>query len=186
MNVLPTELPGVLIIEPRVFRDDRGWFTESWNADRYQDFGIAASFVQDNVSFSRRRVLRGLHYQWPDPQGKLIQSLQGEIFDVAVDIRVGSPNFGRWTSVILSANNARQIYIPEGFAHGFVVLSEVALVAYKCTRFYRADTDASLLWSDPVLGIEWPERSPYLADKDRKAPCLADVPPGRLPIYLST
>ncbi len=183
MNILPTELPGVLLIEPRVFRDDRGWFTELWNANRYQSVGIPANFVQDNLSFSRKGVLRGLHYQWPDPQGKLIQALQGEIFDVAVDIRSGSPSFGRSTSVVLSGDNGRQIYIPEGFAHGFTVLSEFALVAYKCTRFYRADADASLLWSDPALGIDWPNRSPYLADKDRAAPCLVDVPLGRLPIF---
>ncbi len=183
MNVLPTELPEVLVIEPRVFRDDRGWFTEFWNASRYESAGISGRFVQDNVSFSRQGVLRGLHYQWPAPQGKLIQALQGEIYDVAVDIRVGSPRFGRWISVTLSAENARQIYIPEGFAHGFVVLSEFALVAYKCTAPYRADADASLLWNDPALGIGWPCTSPYLAEKDRSAPCLRDVRPERLPTF---
>ena len=183
MNVVPTELPGVVVIEPRVFRDERGWFAESWNAARYEAAGISARFVQDNVSFSRQGVLRGLHYQWPDPQGKLIHTLEGEIFDVAVDIRVGSPHFGRWTGVRLSAENARQIYIPEGFAHGFIVLSEFALVAYKCTAFYRADADASLLWNDPALRIEWPLGTPYLADKDRDAARLHDIPPGQLPTY---
>ncbi|MDX9701031.1 MAG: dTDP-4-dehydrorhamnose 3,5-epimerase [Rhodocyclaceae bacterium] len=184
MQVLPTDLPGVLIIEPRVFGDERGFFMESWNRERYAAAGLDVDFVQDNLSFSRRGVLRGLHFQNPNAQGKLVQVLQGEVFDVAVDIRVGSPAFGRWTSVRLSAENRRQFYIPPGFAHGFCVTSETALFAYKCTDVYNPAAEGSVLWNDPDLAIPWPlAGEPELSAKDREGVRLRDVPVERLPRY---
>ena len=181
MKVIETRLPGVVVVEPAVYRDDRGYLTEVWNQLRYQHAGLAVPFVQDNLSSSRRGVLRGLHYQWPAAQGKLVSVLQGEVFDVAVDIRVGSPTFREWVGVNLSSENRHQIYIPEGFAHGFVVLSETALVLYKCTEFYTPSDEASILWNDPALGIDWPISEPILATKDATAPRLADLPSGRVP-----
>jgi dTDP-4-dehydrorhamnose 3,5-epimerase len=172
MNVIETELPGVLCVEPRRFRDPRGYFFETFRRDRYEALGLPGDFVQDNVSFSERSVLRGLHFQNPQPQGKLISILQGEIFDVAVDIRVGSPTFLKWTGMFLSSENGRQLMIPEGFAHGFVVTSDSALVLYKCTDFYRPDCESSLSWNDPAIGIEWPVEAPVLSDKDRDAPIV--------------
>lgn len=183
MNILTTELPGVLIIEPRVFRDARGIFMETWNRPRYEAAGIAGEMPQDNLSWSARGVIRGLHYQYPCPQGKLVFVPQGEVFDVAVDVRIGSPNFGRWLSVILSSENRRQLYVPPGFAHGFCVVSEGALVAYKCTDMYRADCDASLAWNDPRIGIEWPISEPVLSDKDAAAPKLDKIDSARLPKF---
>jgi len=183
MNIEPTRLPGVLILEPRVFRDDRGFFLETWNGERFAEAGLPATFVQDNLSFSKRGVLRGLHFQHPTPQGKLLQVLRGEVFDVAVDVRVGSPSFGLWEGVTLSAENGRQLFIPEGFAHGFLVTSESALVSYKCTDYYRPKHEASLRWDDPEIGIVWPIGAPTLAPKDQAAPCLKDVDPERLPKY---
>jgi dTDP-4-dehydrorhamnose 3,5-epimerase len=183
MNVLPTDLPGVLIIEPKVFGDSRGFFFEIWNEERYQEAGIPSLAAQDNISRSAGGVLRGLHFQYPEPQGKLVYVLQGEVFDVAVDIRRGSPTFGRSVSCTLSEENRRQFYVPEGFAHGFCVLSEWALFAYKCTRNYRPEFEAAVAWNDPQIGIEWPIREPLLSAKDRLAPRLADIPEGRLPPY---
>jgi len=183
MNAAPTGLPGVLILEPKVFRDDRGYFLETWNAARFAAAGLPARFVQDNVSSSRRGVLRGLHFQHPTAQGKLIQALRGAIFDVAVDIRRNSPTFGRWEGVELSEANGRQLYIPEGFAHGFVVTSESALVAYKCTDIYEPKHEGSVRWDDPELAIAWPVESPLLAPKDRDAPRLREIPADRLPEY---
>ena len=184
MNFFLTDLPGVLIIEPRVFGDERGFFMESWNRERYAAAGLDVDFVQDNLSFSRRGVLRGLHFQNPNAQGKLVQVLQGEVFDVAVDIRVGSPAFGRWTSVRLSAENRRQFYIPPGFAHGFCVTSETALFAYKCTDVYNPAAEESVLWNDPDLAIPWPlAGEPELSAKDREGVRLRDVPVERLPRY---
>nr|PZN74482.1 MAG: dTDP-4-dehydrorhamnose 3,5-epimerase [Pseudomonadota bacterium] len=171
MNVVCTELPGVLLFEPQVFRDQRGRFLEIWREDAYREAGIPRPFVQDNVSCSRNNVLRGLHYQWPRPQGKLISVLRGEIFDVAVDIRLGSPTFGSWVGYFLSGTNARQLYVlPEGFAHGFVVTSDYALVAYRCTDYYVPLTDRCVSWNDPDLRINWPVDNPILSTKDRAAP----------------
>lgn len=180
MKILPTELPGALLVEPDVFGDARGFFMETWNRDRYAQAGLAANFVQDNLSFSRKGTLRGLHFQNPQPQGKLVYVLQGEVFDVAVDIRVGSPTFGRWLGVTLSAENKRQFYVPEGFAHGFCVTSDTALFAYKCTDLYNPQTDGGVLWNDPDIGIQWPIAEPLLSDKDRRAPLLRDVPREKL------
>ena len=183
MNVIETDLPGVLILEPRVFGDDRGFFMETWNGRRYEELGIPNTFVQDNLSFSARGVLRGLHFQNPQAQGKLVSVLRGEVFDVAVDIRVGSPTFGRWTGVTLSAENKRQFWVPPDFAHGFVVTSEDALFSYKCTDYYAPEHDGSVLWNDPDIGIDWPTDVPTLSDKDRNAPPLAGMPEGSLPAY---
>ena len=183
MNIIETELPGVLIVEPKVFGDERGFFMESYNAGRYAEAGLPESFVQDNLSFSRRGVLRGLHFQNPQPQGKLVSVLQGEVFDVAVDIRIGSPTFGRWAGVTLSAENKRQFYVPPDFAHGFVVTSDVALFYYKCTDYYAPASEGSVLWNDPEIGIEWPIESPTLSEKDWAAPTLREKPEDALPRY---
>ncbi len=183
MNIIQTSLEGVVIIEPKVFGDERGFFMETWNQARYADAGIPENFVQDNLSFSRKGVLRGLHFQNPNAQGKLVHVLQGEVFDVAVDIRVGSPTFGRWESVILSAENKRQFYIPAGFAHGFCVTSETALFAYKCTDFYNAKAEGSVLWNDPDLNIPWPVETSELSAKDAQGMRLRDFPRETLPRY---
>lgn len=185
MKVTPTDLPEVLLIEPDVFGDARGFFLETWNQKRYRELGLTANFVQDNLSLSRRGILRGLHYQWPHPQGKLVQVLVGTVFDVAVDIRRDSPTFGRWVGVELSAENHFQLYIPEGFAHGFCVLSDEALFAYKCTEFYYPNAEHSVLWSDPELDIAWPVIDPLLSDKDRCGRRLKDIPAQHLPVYRS-
>jgi dTDP-4-dehydrorhamnose 3,5-epimerase len=181
MKLIETRLPGVVVIEPAVYRDDRGFLSEVWNQRRYDDAGLGVRFVQDNLSSSRRGVLRGLHYQWPAAQGKLVSVLHGEVYDVAVDIRGGSSTFGEWVGVSLSSDNKHQIYIPQGFAHGFAVLSETALVLYKCTEYYTPNDEGSILWDDPAIGIVWPLDAPILAPKDAAAPRLADVPFGRLP-----
>jgi dTDP-4-dehydrorhamnose 3,5-epimerase len=183
MNVIETPIPGVLIIEPKVFGDERGFFLETWNQARYREAGIAETFVQDNLSFSRRGVLRGLHFQNPHPQGKLVHVLQGEVFDVAVDIRIGSPTFGQAVAEVLSADNKRQLYVPPGFAHGFCVTSDTALFAYKCTDLYHPESEGSILWNDPDLGIAWPVTEPELSAKDRAGTHLADLPRERLPVY---
>ena len=183
MNVVETDLPGVLILEPKVFGDDRGFFMETWNGRRYEDLGIPNDFVQDNLSFSAHGVLRGLHFQNPKPQGKLVSVLRGEVFDVAVDIRTGSPTYGRWTGVTLSAENRRQFWVPPDFAHGFVVTGEDALFSYKCTDYYAPDHDGSVLWNDPEIGIRWPIEAPTLSGKDGSAPPLAEMPEGSLPVY---
>ena len=185
MKVVETDLPGCVVIEPAVFGDDRGFFFETWNADRYGERGLPTRFVQSNVSSSARGVLRGLHYQWPNPQGKLVSVLEGEVYDVAVDIRRGSPHFGRWTAVVLSAENKRQFWIPEGFAHGFAVLSERAIFSYLCTAQYDKAADAGVRWDDAAIGIDWPVAEPLLSDKDAKAPFLADVAADRLPPYFA-
>lgn len=182
MEILPTSIPEVLLIRPQVFGDARGWFLETWHQQRYAQLGLPA-FVQDNVSFSQRGVLRGLHYQHPHGQGKLVQVLQGSVFDVAVDIRVGSPTFGRYVSAELSADNHLQLYIPPGFAHGFCVLSEMAVFAYKCTDFYQPDCEGGVCWNDPELGIDWPIREPILSSKDSRYSPLRQIPPSRLPGY---
>ncbi len=185
MKVIETRLPGCLVIEPAVFGDERGFFMETWNAGRFGETGkgLPTRFVQSNVSSSARGVLRGLHYQWPNPQGKLVSVLEGEVYDVAVDIRRGSPTFGQWDAVILSAGNKRQFWIPEGFAHGFAVLSERALFSYLCTEMYDRATDAGVRWNDASIGIDWPIREPLLSDKDARAPLLSEVAPERLPVF---
>jgi len=183
MRLIETPLPGCIVIEPRVFGDDRGWFYESWNRERFSEAGLAMQFVQSNVSRSSRGVLRGLHYQWPRPQGKLVSVLEGEVWDVAVDIRRGSPAFGKWTGVLLGSENRRHFWIPEGFAHGFVVLSESAMFSYLCTAVFDASADAAIRWDDRQLAIEWPVREPRLSAKDAAAPWLMDVPEARMPVY---
>lgn len=186
MNVVETDLPGVLILEPKVFGDDRGFFMETWNGRRYKELGIPGAelgFVQDNLSFSAHGVLRGLHFQNPQPQGKLVSVLRGEVFDVAVDIRTGSPTFGRWTGVTLSAENKRQFWVPPDFAHGFVVTGEDALFSYKCTDYYAPDYDGAILWNDTEIGIRWPVETPTLSGKDLSAPPLGGMPEGSLPVY---
>lgn len=183
MKVYETRLPGMFIIEPGVFGDSRGYFMETWNQASYAQAGLTTSFVQDNLSFSARGVLRGLHFQNPNAQGKLVYVLQGEVFDVAVDIRGGSPTFGQWTGVILSAENHRQLYIPVGFAHGFCVTSETALFAYKCTDFYNPRAEGGIIWNDPDIAINWPVTAPNLSEKDRKYPKLKDIPMHFLPKY---
>lgn len=184
MKVIPTTLPGCTIIEPAVFGDARGFFYETWNAARFAEHGLPTNFVQSNVSSSAKGVLRGLHYQWPRPQGKLVSVMEGEVYDVAVDIRRGSPTFGRWEAVILSAANKRQFWIPEGFAHGFAVLSERALFSYLCTDVYVKEADASVRWNDADIAVDWPISTPTLSSKDEQAPFLQDIPAERLPVYL--
>ena len=183
MKVIESDLPGCLVLEPQVFGDERGFFYESFNHDKLGAHGLRPNFVQGNVSSSTRGVLRGLHYQWPKPQGKLVSVLEGEVWDVAVDIRRGSPTFGRWTAVVLSAGNKRHFWIPEGFAHGFVTLSEHALFTYLCTATYDRSADAGIRWDDPALAIDWPASAPLLSDKDASAPLLGDVPQDRLPVF---
>ena len=175
MKVTNTDLPGVLLVEPDVFKDDRGYFLETYHAQRYEQSGIPARFVQDNFSSSKGGVLRGMHYQIGRPQAKLVQVLQGEVFDVAVDIRIGSPSFGKWVGYRLSAQNARQLYIPEGFAHGFYVLSDVASFLYKCTDFYAPKGERGIRWDDPEVGIDWPRGERILAPRDAGFPLLRDA-----------
>lgn len=182
MKVSTTAIPGVVLIEPRIFRDDRGYFLETWSEANYGKAGLPTVFRQDNLSRSSVGVLRGLHFQFPVAQGKLVSVAQGEVFDVAVDIRVGSPTFGRWVGVTLSAANGHQLYIPEGFAHGFQVIgTEPALFAYKCTAGYDPAGQCSLRWDDPAIGIAWPLPNPVLAPKDADAPRLSEIPLDRLP-----
>ena len=183
MNVIPTLLPGAVIIEPKVFGDSRGYFLETWNQSRYAEAGLPATFVQDNLSFSAQGVLRGLHLQVPTSQAKLVSVLIGEVFDVAVDVRVGSPTFGQWIGVTLSAENRRQFFVPEGFAHGFAVTSETALFAYKCTNDYAPKDELTVLWNDPEIGIKWPLSAPTLSAKDQQGLRLSEIPRERLPKY---
>jgi dTDP-4-dehydrorhamnose 3,5-epimerase len=185
MKVIETALPGALILEPQVFGDARGFFYESYNEAKYRAAGVDHRFVQSNVSRSARGVLRGLHYQWPNPQGKLVSVLEGEVYDVAVDIRRGSPTFGQSIGVMLTADNHRHFWVPEGFAHGFCVLSEFATFTYQCTALYDAKADAGIRWNDADLDIDWPLSAPLLSDKDSKTPLLKDVAPERLPIFVS-
>lgn len=176
-------LPGVVLIEPKVFEDDRGFFMETFHSEKYNEIGISGPFVQDNHSHSRRGTLRGLHYQLKNPQGKLVSAMKGEILDVAVDIRQGSPGFGRWTGNLLSGKNKRQLYIPEGFAHGFCVLSETADVIYKCTDLYTPGDEYGVFWADETIDIVWPLENPILSEKDLKNPVLVDIEDAHLPIY---
>jgi dTDP-4-dehydrorhamnose 3,5-epimerase len=176
MKVVPTELPEVLVLEPKVHGDSRGFFYESFQAKRYAEVGISGPFVQDNLSRSVRGTLRGLHFQEPRAQGKLVQVLRGTVWDVAVDVRRGSPRFGRWIALELSETTPRQLWIPPGFAHGFCVLSESADFFYKCTELYAPECERSIAWDDPAIGIAWPLMEPLLSGKDRAAPRLADAP----------
>ena len=184
--ITPTRIPEVLLIEPQIFTDHRGRFVQSYHLGGYLEHGIPERFVQDNISHSRRHVLRGLHYQLGRPQGKLVTAVAGEIFDVAVDIRRGSPTFGRWVGTTLSAENCRQVYIPEGFAHGLCVLSESATVYYKCTDYYAPAEERSIRWDDPALAIAWPVSAPILSDRDRSAPSLSTMSPDDLPRFRSS
>ncbi len=179
MKVVQTDIPGLLIIEPRVIGDPRGYFSESYHARRYAGIGLP-TFVQDNVSFSRRGVLRGLHFQNPNPQGKLVQVLHGEVWDVAVDLRRASPTFGNWFGINLSATDHRQLYVPPGFAHGFCVVSDEALFAYKCTDFHNPETEMRLRWDDRDLAIAWPTAVPTLSEQDSKAAFLKELSEERL------
>jgi dTDP-4-dehydrorhamnose 3,5-epimerase len=181
LKVLQTSLDGVVIIEPRIHGDERGFFQEIWKVSTYGRHGLPLAFEQANVSRSVKGVLRGLHYQFRQPQGKLVSVMEGRIFDVAVDIRPGSPSFGRWEGVELSAQNHRQLYIPEGFAHGFMVLSSTALLHYHCTTEYAPKYDAAIAWNDPDIAVKWPCQPEAISDKDRKAPFLRDVPDEHLP-----
>lgn len=167
MDFVRTELEGVIVVEPKVFRDPRGFFLETYQEERYRAGGIDVRFVQDNHSRSTRGTLRGLHAQWEHPQGKLLRVIEGEIYDVAVDIRRGSPTFLKWVGVTLSAENFRQIYVPVGFAHGFCVTSDVAQVEYKCSDSYDPEHEIRILWDDPAIGIDWPIEEPLLSAKDR-------------------
>ncbi|MDI9247156.1 dTDP-4-dehydrorhamnose 3,5-epimerase [Stenotrophomonas sp. RS-48] len=183
MKVIETRLPGCVVIEPVVFGDERGFFFEGWNAARFGQLGLPDRFVQSNVSSSSKGVLRGLHYQWPRPQGKLVSVLEGEVYDVAVDIRRGSPTFGQWEAVVLSAQNKRQFWIPEGFAHGFAVLSDTALFHYLCTDVYVKEADAGVRWNDADIAVDWPVGAPTLSPKDEHAPFLKDIAEERLPVF---
>ena len=182
MKVHPTSLPGVLLIEPTVHRDDRGFFLETYHREKYRAGGLGASFVQDNHSRSRRGTLRGLHAQGRRPQGKLVRCIEGEIFDVAVDMRRGSPTFGRWTGATLSAENFHQLYVPGDFLHGFCVTSDIAQVEYKCTDVYDPEGEIGVAWNDPDIGIDWPIAEPLLSAKDAAAPRLKEIE-HRLPAY---
>lgn len=181
MKVTELGMPGLKLIEPKRFGDQRGWFSEVWQDKRYREAGIAETFVQDNLAMSVRGVLRGMHAQEPHAQGKLVQVFQGRVFDVAVDLRVGSPTFAQWHGVVLDDENALQFYVPPGFAHGYYVMSERALFGYKTTDAYSPDSEFSVRWDDPDIGIEWPlDGAPTLSDKDRVAPLLADIAASRM------
>jgi dTDP-4-dehydrorhamnose 3,5-epimerase len=176
MKVNPSKLAGVRVIDPDVFGDDRGFFLETWSEQRYRQSVDVEPFVQDNVSFSRRGILRGLHFQKPNTQGKLVMVLAGEVFDVALDLRRNSPTFGKWESHRLSSENKRQVFIPPGFAHGFQVISDTALLHYKCTAYYSASDEHTISWNDPALAIPWPVADPVLSSKDARGRRLSELP----------
>ncbi|MEE8424620.1 MAG: dTDP-4-dehydrorhamnose 3,5-epimerase [Elusimicrobiota bacterium] len=182
MEFEPTSLPGVILVKPKIFRDDRGFFLESYNEKKFSEGGLGVSFVQDNHVGSKRGALRGLHSQRSKPQGKLIRVVEGEIFDVAVDIRLGSPTFGKWFGTTLSAESLHQLYIPPDFAHGYCVLSEHSQVEYKCTNLYDPASEFGIRWDDPEIGIDWPLKDPILSKKDAVLPSLAELK-DRLPSY---
>jgi len=181
LKTTDTELEGLLIIKPDLFTDNRGFFTETFQARRYSEAGIKSNFVQDNLSCSTQGTLRGLHFQINHPQAKLVHVISGEIFDVAVDLRPGSPTFGKWKGIVLSGDNRLQLYLPEGFAHGFFVLSDTAYFAYKCSDFYAPEDEGGILWSDPDIGIRWPAGSPIISNRDLNLPRLSSLGPDRLP-----
>ena len=181
MQIQETKLPGVLSIDPKVFGDERGYFFESFRQQAYSEAGICGPFVQDNISFSQKGILRGLHFQHPRGQGKLVQVISGMVFDVAVDIRVGSGTFGQWVGEELSGENNRQLYIPAGFAHGFCVLSDGAIFSYKCTEYYEPSSEVGVIWNDPDIKIDWPINEPMLSAKDSELPLLKDIAEENLP-----
>ncbi len=181
MKFVPAAIPGVVVVEPDVHQDRRGFFLETYHAEKYKAGGIPGVFVQDNQSRSMGGTLRGLHLQLEHPQGKLIRVIEGEIFDVAVDVRRGSPTFGKWVGVSLSAGNFKQCYIPKGFAHGFAVISDVAQVEYKCTDLYDPKSEIGIAWDDPAIGIVWPMSNPVLSDRDKRHPRLAEI--ADLPLF---
>lgn len=183
MHVYETTLPGVLIIEPKVYGDSRGFFFETFQSEKYQQAGLTKPFVQDNISRSSKGVLRGLHYQLEKPQAKLVSVFQGAVLDVAVDVRQGSPHFGKWVAVELNDTNHRQLFIPEGFAHGFVVLSDTADFFYKCSDYYHPASECGVQWNDPKIGIDWNIENPHLSEKDLLYPPLHAVPTHQLPSY---
>ena len=184
MKINPTELPDAWVIEPDVYGDDRGYFMEIYNSGKYLDAGIRYSFVQDNISMSKKHCLRGLHYQFPEGQGKLVWVVEGAVFDVIVDIRRGSPAFGRWVGTEVSSKNKKQLWIPPGFAHGFCVISEYAVFMYKCTDFYVPSSEYTILWNDPEIMIDWPLKSPVLSSKDQNGKPLNKIAPQYLPQYV--
>jgi len=175
MQFIPTKIPDVILVEVTKFGDHRGFFMETYHAEKFSAGGISATFIQDNHASSQKNILRGLHYQLKFPQGKLIRCIQGEILDIAVDIRKSSPTFGQWVGEILSSENARQLYVPPGFAHGYVVRSDNAEVEYKCTELYHSEDDYGILWNDPAIGIDWGIENPILSEKDKQQPLLKDV-----------
>lgn len=183
MKIITTSIEGILIIEPKTFKDKRGFFMETYNQSRYNASGIKTTFVQDNLSYSLKNTLRGLHFQIKHPQAKLIQVISGEIFDVAVDLRPDSATFGKWTGIHLSDENRRQVFIPEGFAHGFCVLSEFALFYYKCSDFYVPGDEGGIIWSDPDIGIEWPVENPIISEKDKQYHKLSGLTAEQLPSF---
>jgi dTDP-4-dehydrorhamnose 3,5-epimerase len=183
VKVIETGIAGLVVIEPAVHGDARGFFMETWNSERFRDAGLPDRFVQSNLSRSGPGVIRGLHYQYPEAQGKLIWVPEGRVYDVAVDVRRESPSFGQWAAVELSAENHRQLYVPEGFAHGFCVLGESALLSYLCTSVYRAEYDSVIAWDDPDIGVRWPIAEGSLSAKDAAAPRLSDIDADRLPLY---
>lgn len=176
MDIEDTPLPGAAVLNIDVFGDDRGWFMEMWNADRYHMSGLDVEFVQDNLSQSKSGVLRGLHFQNPQPQGKLVTVLQGEVYDAIVDLRSDSPTYKEWFGITLSAEEPTQLYVPEGCAHGFLVTGDTALFHYKCTDLYAPDAEWSIRWNDPEIGIEWPVSDPILSEADAAAPYLHNLP----------
>jgi len=177
LRITEFELKGLFLLQPEVFRDERGFFMETWNARKYGQLGLPATFVQDNLSRSSRGTLRGLHYQKPHSQGKLVSLLKGKVWDVSVDLRLDSPTFGKWAGITLDSDSGSQLYIPPGFAHGFCTLSEEALFFYKCTDFYSPDDERGIAWNDPQLNINWPVSDPLLSSKDRGYPNLGEVLP---------
>ncbi|PXF58833.1 MAG: dTDP-4-dehydrorhamnose 3,5-epimerase [Deltaproteobacteria bacterium] len=185
MKFTKTAFPDIFLIEPDVFKDTRGFFMETYNQKNYAEAGIDQEFVQDNYSHSKYGILRGLHYQLKNAQGKLVFVITGEIFDIVVDIRIGSPRFGQWLGTYLSAKNKQQIFVPEGYAHGFIVLSESVDVIYKCTDFYTPGDEYGIFWADPSIGIDWPIKNPVLSDKDSKNPKLKEIPEELLPAFHS-
>jgi dTDP-4-dehydrorhamnose 3,5-epimerase len=183
LKIIQMAIPDVRIIKPDVFRDSRGFFMETYQLEKYEQLGITRPFVQDNHSRSSKGILRGMHYQLNFPQAKLVSVLRGEIFDVAIDIRRGSPSFGRWVGEVLSEDNNYQIFIPEGFAHGFCVLSDTVDLFYKCTEYFHPEDDRGINWADEAVGITWPQRTALTSDKDSRLPFLENVPPELLPVY---
>lgn len=184
MEIIKLNLEGALIIEPDVYSDDRGYFLETYQEKRYRKCGIDVTFVQDNLSFSTKGTLRGLHFQYPHSQAKLVKVLQGEVLDVILDIRHNSPSFGCWDGICLSEENHRQLFVPEGFAHGYCVLSNKAIFTYKCSDFYRPEYEKGILWSDPEIAIDWPIKTPTLSEKDGQYPLLKDIPDEYLPEFI--